>query len=273
MLISGLFLLCSILESPGWVYFLCATIGGGSFLAQHIWDYSILRKKHRKLVEHGLKITYHTRELREELSNGGLDTLFNDRLSSSEWRQDILEMFGRSKWLGVTDHFTTPHTFRWEMHFAAPRHWNEDDRLCLYVSFIACLPSNLDYVFDINENILVIKNQAEYTDNVPSSHFEAPPESIPFWSHFQQYLGFLLAENVPFNPPVFETGLTEEIDIHVPATFRLAEGGQLKIDLNDGVYNVSLYSNEGEPGPVITYTSANAFWWVWRNAVEMHVVG
>ena len=91
---------------------------------------------------------------------------------------------------------------------------------------------------------------------------------LVFWSAFQRDLGTLIDTKIMFNSPQFEIGLTQDVELDMPATYNLVEGGNLHVDKDNTGVHVVIKDKNGAAGPVQHYKNENAFWWVWRNAIE-----
>lgn len=262
-------LVCYILETPWWIY--AGTLGlGVATLAWFVYNTRRLQiQQHGLLKARGLGIAWEGNGgLQARMNSGEFISLFESRMSSSIWRGNVLKLISGAKWVGVTDHFTTPYTFRWELHGTPPAEWDDDDRFCLYVACMACLPAWHPYQLDIDSNRFVLKNGAAYTTTIPKVYMDAPAITLQFWNYFQRHMGVLMDRKVEFNMPCFQAGLAEDVDIAVPSRFELAEGGSLNVAKEGDTYCVSVSSSSGQMGPVQKFKSANEFWWVWRNAIE-----
>lgn len=261
--------LCYLLEVPWWSYVLTTCLNVSIF-GWSIWNTRQIQIKEHQLVKaKGLQASWEGRSaIKEHMTVQEFIALFDSRLDNEAWREALFGMINQAKWVGVTDHFTNPYTFRWEFHCSMPKEWTADDRFCLYVALMACLPTWLAFQLEIDDKKMILKNGATYTSNIPRSHIDAPPITLQFWNYFQRHMQILLDRSIAFNVPVFQAGLAEDIDIVVPATFELAEGGTLNVEMEDNHYCVSTLSKEGIQGTVQKYASANDFWWVWRNAIE-----
>ena len=267
-LFVGGVLACYLVEAPLWSYALTCSAA----LASVGWVVhsarSIQLQQHRALKDRGLRIAWDGSNLNERMNEQDFVALFESRMANAAWRSEVLALIAGARWVGVTDHFTNPYTFRWELTGTLPKSWDEDDRWCLYVACMSCLPAWHPYQLEIDKGVFVLKNGAAYTHQIPRVHTQAPAITLQFWNYFQKHMAVLMDSRVEFNPPSFQAGLAEDIEIAVPSSFALAEGGSLNVSKDGDVYCVSVVSSSGQTGPTQRYSSANEFWWVWRNAIE-----
>lgn len=268
LLLSGVFM-CYVLEAPWWSYALTLGLGLGT-LGWLIYSNRRLQlQQHSLLKERGIGIAWEgSSGIQERMSLNEFISLFESRMDNSSWRENVLKIIGGAKWVGVTDHFTNPYTFRWELHGTPPSHWDDDDRFCLYIACMSCLPSWHPYQLEIHKTNFILKNGAAYTIQIPRVYTDAPAITLQFWNYFQKHMTVLMDSRVEFNMPSFQTGLAQDVEIAVPSRFDLAEGGTLNVAKEGDLYCVSVVSSTGQAGPIQRYKSANEFWWVWRNAIE-----
>ena len=261
-------LACYLAEAPWWSY----AVACSAVLASVAWVVRSARniqlQQHGALKERGLRIAWDGSNLHERMSEQDFVGLFESRMANATWRSDVLALIGGSRWVGVTDHFTNPYTFRWELTGTLPKTWGEDDRGCLYVVCMSCLPAWHPYQLEIDKGQFALKNGAAYTNQIPRVHTDAPAITLQFWNYFQKHMAVLMDTRVEFNAPSFQCGLALAIDIAVPSSFALAEGGSLTAAKEGDTYCVCVVSSTGQAGPTQRYSSANEFWWVWRNAIE-----
>ena len=267
-LLTGGMLMCYTVEAQWWSYMFT----GGACVAAWAWvGYSTRRLQlyHYGLLKaRGIQIAWDNASIQERMTSNEFVALFESRVANSVWRAEVLQLIGGAKWVGVTDHFTNPYTFRWELHGGMLATWNEEDRFCLYIACMACLPAWHPYHIQIDKAHFILKNGAAYTSQIPRIYTEAPAITLQFWNYFQKHMAVLLDQKVEFNTPCFQMGLAQDIDIAVPSRFELAEGGSLNVDKEGDTYCVSVLSNTGQAGSIQRYATANEFWWVWRNAIE-----
>lgn len=267
-LLVGGTLLCYVVEVSWWSYAL--TIGSG--LATLGWLF--LSKRRMQLHQYGLlklrgiRIAWNHGNIQERMDSDEFAALFESKMADPAWRQSVLKIIGSAKWIGVTDHFTNPYTFRWELYGTPPQSWDDDARFCLYIACMCCLPEWHPYQIQIDKGHFILKNGAAYTSQIPRVYTDAPAITLQFWSYFQKHMAILMDDRLEFNIPSFQTGLAQDVDIAVPSRFDLAEGGSLNVAKEGSIYCVVVLSNTGEMGPTQRYSSANDFWWVWRNAIE-----
>lgn len=267
-LLVGGALLCYVVEAPWWSYAL--TVGSG--LATLAWLVHSTRRlqlyQYGLLKVRGIRIAWDNGNMQERMDSNEFLALFESRLANPVWREGVLKLIGSAKWVGVTDHFTNPYTFRWELHGSTLPSWDEDDRFCLYIACMSCLPAWHPYQIQIDKTHFILKNGAAYTSQIPRVYTDAPAITLQFWNYFQKHMAVLLDSRVEFNVPSFQTGLAQDVEIAVPSRFELAEGGSLNVAKEGETYCVSVLSSSGEAGPTQRYATANEFWWVWRNAIE-----
>lgn len=267
-ILIGAILLCYMVEVPWWSYAL--TIGSG-FATLSWLLYSTRRmqiKQYGLLKLRGIRIAWNHGRIQESMDSNEFAALFESQMADPVWRESVLKLISSAKWMGVTDHFTNPYMFRWELHGITPPDWDDDDRFCLYIACMCCLPEWHPYQIQIDKKNFILKNGAAYTAQIPRVYTDAPAVTLQFWSHFQQHLAILMDDRVEFNIPSFQMGLAQDVDIAVPSRFELAEGGILNVAKEGDTYCVAVSSSTGEVGPTQRYASANEFWWVWRNAIE-----
>lgn len=267
LLIGGV-LMCYMVESPWWSYMLTV----GSVVTTLVWVVFTTRRlqlyQYGLLKARGLQIAWENGNIQERMNFNEFVALLESRLANPAWRAAVLQIIGTAKWVGVTDHFTNPYTFRWELHGATLSSWAEDDRFCLYIACMSCLPPWHPYQIQIDKTRFILKNGAAYTSQIPRVYTDAPAITLQFWNYFQKHMAVLLDNKVEFNVPSFQMGLAQDVDIAVPSRFELAEGGSLSVAKEGETYCVSVLSSTGQAGPTQRYATANEFWWVWRNAIE-----
>lgn len=267
-LLVGAVFLCYTIETPWWSY----VFSTGLVLSTLTWFVLSARRlqlqQHGLLKARGIGIAWENGNMQERMNSNEFINLFESRMSNPKWREGVLKIIGGAKWIGVTDHFTSPYTFRWELHGVPPSEWSEDDRFCLYIACMSCLPAWHPYQIQIDATHFVLKNGTAYTSQIPRVYTDAPAITLQFWNYFQKHMAVLLDSLVEFNVPSFQMGLAQDVDIAVPSRFDLAEGGCLQLDKNGDGYCASVFSSTGDMGPNQCYATANEFWWVWRNAIE-----
>ena len=261
-------LVCYALETAWWSYLGCL----GLVVAVMGWSVFAARRlqmgQFRYVKMRGLDMAWEQREaVREHMTPSTFQTLYESRLYNAQWRHEFLAMLGQASWIGITDHFTQPHTFRWELRCVPPSTWDADDRFCVYIALLACLPDRHPYELRIDEHAIEIKNGAAFTPNVPRAYTEAPAVTMQFWNFFQRHMNVLMDTHIAFNPPVFEYGLAVDVDMNFPAEFLLIDGGALHVREENERICVRVVDARGVLAREQEYATPNAFWWVWRNAI------